>query len=122
MAKNHHSIGCHSQSESFQRLDGRGRIARRLKAVTSDLTAALGGPEGVTPQQKLIIDQCAVQTVRLTMLANAFLVSDEQVPLETERRYAWHSNALVRNLVKLGLHQVAKSEPSLSDYLSGRRA
>ena len=49
-------------------MDGRSIVGRRLRSITRELTAHLGGPERVTVPQKLLIERLAVDIVRLELL------------------------------------------------------
>ncbi len=75
-AKPHSRLGPNSQAESFKSLDGRGIVARRMKAIRHELAEALGGADALSPQQKILIDTIAVRVIRTKLLTAAMLGGD----------------------------------------------
>jgi hypothetical protein len=65
MAKNTRPVGQHSRPDRWQKLDGRTREARQLRAVVADLTAHVGGSPSAT--EKLLIDRLARVYLRLAL-------------------------------------------------------
>ncbi len=110
-------VGPNSQREIFVRLDGRGTIARRMKAIRAALIDALGGGEVISPQQLMIIESIAERRVRADMIFAAMMAHPESVSIENERRYYWHTSAIDRALRTLGLHRRVEGEPRLSEVL-----
>jgi len=114
------SIGPNSTPIHLRRLDGRTGIAKFMKGVREDLTAALGGTLG--PGQHLLVDLAAVKAARLRMLSEQLLSGDLPAE-ECERRFVWHSNSLRRDLQALDLDKpsIPKTD-SLTDYIGGQAA
>ncbi len=117
--KSHPKIGPTSQLETFRKLDGRGVVARRMKAIRDDLGEALGGDDVLSPQQRLLIDVVTVRVIRCQMLTAAML-SNDGLSAEAERRLNWHLASIRRDLQALGLEKRGKAPPSLKEYTSAR--
>ncbi len=117
--KSHPKIGPTSQLETFRKLDGRGVVARRMKAIRHELAEALGGADALSPQQKILIDTIAVRVIRTKMLTAAMLGGDG-LSAEAERRLNWHLASLRRDLVALGLEKRATHSPSLKEYTAAK--
>ena len=49
-------------------LDGRTRAARRLRAITQELTEHVGGPDRVSAAQRYLIERTAIDILRLELL------------------------------------------------------
>ena len=116
MANNHNCLGPHSQAESFRKLDGRGVVARRMKAIAADLADGLGGWDTLSPQQRIIIDVVTVRAIRCQMLT-AQMFSDDGLSSEAERRLNWHLASIRRDLATLGLEKQSKPARSLEEHL-----
>ena len=114
-------LGPNSQAESFRKLDGRGVVARRMRAIRDDLSEALGGEDVLSPQQRIIIDIVAVRMVRCQMLTAAML-RDDGLSAEAERRLNWHLASIRRDLQALGLEKRAKTPPRLAELLGQGKA
>lgn len=114
-------LGPNSQAETFRKLDGRGIVARRMKAIRDDLSEALGGEKILSPQQRLIIDIVTVRVIRCQMLT-ATMLGDDGLSAEAERRLNWHLASLRRDLQALGLEKRGKAPPSLAEVLGQGRA
>ncbi len=121
MAKTQLKIGPHSQRESFKKLDGRGAVARRLKALRTEVADALGGEDMLSPQQGILIECLAIRVIRCRMLLARMLDGDD-LSAESERRLNWHLANIRRDLQALGLERRAMAEPSLADLLGGKAA
>ena len=119
--KSHPKIGPTSQLETFRKLDGRGVVARRMRAIRDDLGEALGGEDVLSPQQRIIIDIVAVRMTRCQM-PTAAMLSDDGLSAEAERRLNWHLASLRRDLQALGLEKRGKAPPSLAEVLGQGRA
>lgn len=114
-------IGPTSQAKSFKRLDGRGKIARRLRTITGEIIEALGGDEAMTPQKRLLITIAAQKAVRAEMIFQR-LVTEPNSAETTDRYWIGVVNSLARDLQLLGLEHVEKQPPSLSEYLKAASA
>ena len=119
--KSHPKIGPTSQLETFRKLDGRGVVARRMKAIRDDLGEALGGDDVLSPQQRLLIDVVTVRVIRCQMLTAAML-SNDGLSAEAERRLNWHLASIRRDLQALGLEKRAKTPPRLAELLGQGKA
>ena len=117
MTKTRPVIGPRSQAESFRSLDGRGVIARRMKATAAELAEALGGKAGLSPQQRIIIDIVSTRIVRCQMLTSAML-GGEGLSDEGERHLNWHLGSIRRDLQALGLDRRGERAPSLEQHLA----
>ena len=119
MANNHHCLGPHSQAASFRKLDGRGVVARQMKAICDDLAGALGGWEALSPQKKLLIDCIAVRVMRVRMLTAPMLGGDGQ-SAEAERCLNWHLASIRRDLTVLGLEKRGPRQPTLKEHVAAK--
>ena len=117
----HNRLGPHSQAQSFKSLDGRGIVARRMKAIAADLADGLGGWGTLSPQQRIIIDIVAVRMVRCQMLTAAMLGGDD-LCTEAERRLNWHLASIRRDLAVLGLEKRGPRQPTLAETFGQRPA
>ena len=118
-AKNHHCLGPNSQAQSFRKLDGRGIVARRMKAIRVDLADGLGGWDTLSPQQRIIIDIVAVRMIRCQMLTAAML-GDDGLSSEAERRLNWHLASIRRDLSALGLERRGPRQPTLKEHCEAK--
>ena len=118
MTVNDQKIGPASQRKAFKRLDGRGVIARRMKAVERELIDALGGEDALSPQKHLLVTGVAQRVIRIQMLWQQIAMGDASE--EAERRFNWHSNGLRRDLMVLGLNKRKGAAQTLADALGGR--
>ena len=114
MPKTRAKVGPHSQRLALGSIDGRGLIARRMKALRAELTAAIGGAP--TPQQRLLIEGVAIRLTRIRMIWAQMVEDPAAVAEETERRMTWYLNGLRRDLVALGL-EGPKATPTTRDLL-----
>ncbi len=121
MAKTYPIIGPHSQRESFKKLDGRGAVARRLKALRNELADALGGEDMLSPQQGILIEVLSIRVIRCRRLL-ARMVDGDDLSAEGERRLSWHLASIRRDLQALGLEKRAKTPPRLAELLGGKAA
>ena len=122
MSKIQPKIGPHSQRHVLMKLDGRGKVARRMRAIRDELVAAVGGPDAISPQQRMLIDGIARRSIRCDMIWQQMLVDPAGVSAEAERRFNWHDNALQRGLKELGLERSSPPTPNLKDYIGGQAA
>ncbi len=120
-ANPHPRVGPNSQAESFKSLDGRGIVARRMKAIRHELAEALGGADALSPQQKILIDCIAVRAIRTKMLT-AQMLGGDGLSAEAERRLNWHLASIRRDLVALGLEKRAAQQPRLAEILGQGKA
>ncbi len=120
-AKTAHEIGPYSRPLALAKLDGRTREAALMRRVRAELTAHVGGSP--TFPQRLLIERCAVLSLRLAKIDEAILAGDQLTLHDNQHAIAWH-NALRRSLDALGLEPAASppEDPMgrLNDYL--RRA
>ena len=117
MANNHHLLGPHSQAESFKSLDGRGIVARKMRAIRDDLGEALGGWGTLSPQKKILINIISVRVIRCQMLTTAML-GGNGLSAEGERCLNWHMGSVRRDLAVLGLDRRAAPGPSLQEHVA----
>src|SRR5947207_12854550 len=61
-------IGPHSRIHRLSKPDGRTREAKRLKAITQDLLAHVGGAGHVSAPQRYLIERTAIDILRLELL------------------------------------------------------
>src|SRR5207247_867920 len=61
-------IGPHSGLDSFLKLDGRRREAKRLKSIIADLTEFAGGADRISIGQMYLVRRVAVDLLRLELL------------------------------------------------------
>ncbi len=115
-ANPHSRLGPNSQAESFKSLDGRGIVARRMKAIRGDLVEALGGEGALSPQQAILIEGLALRVIRCRMLT-AQMLGGNGLSAEAERRLNWHLASIRRDLVALGLEKRAAQQPRLAEVL-----
>lgn len=117
-ATNTHRIGPGSRTDRLRKLDGRTRVARRLRAITADLVAHVGGAPSST--QRYLIDRTAIDILRLEQLDAAMATGRCS---EHDSRVA-HA---LRNSVRLALRELGLAPqrpraPSLSEYLASKSA
>ncbi len=112
------SITPRSQRETFQKLDGRGLVARRLKAMRQEFADALGGWEALSPQKRQLVKDTAEVVMRRDWVWQQMVSEPESVSGESERRWAWLGNVVRRNLIALGLDRVdAKKGSRMRDLM-----
>jgi hypothetical protein len=115
-------IGPNSTSGRLAKLDGRSKEAKFQRQVQTELIGALGGEDRVTFAQRMLVGLAAIKALRLMMLAER-LIAENNPPEEVDRRFAWFSNSLRRDLQALGLERAANAKvPSLSSYIQGHAA
>jgi hypothetical protein len=109
-------------------LDGRSSEARRLKTVLRALVEDLGGEEGLTPAQRLILGQLreklvalAAITMHLDKQASAIGEDGQLIPA-LRRSHLAYSNSVRRDIEALhGLRDTRKKKiQSLEEYVRSR--
>jgi hypothetical protein len=110
----------HHRTQTVRRLDGRTREARRIKTISADLAAHLGGPERVNPAQRLMIERIAIDTLRLEkldlkMTAGTFTEHDGRVGHALR-------NSIRLALRDLGVVRLPPDPPMSADDFLGVRA
>jgi hypothetical protein len=106
--------------ERLAKLDGRTREARRLRAITADLTEHCGGAGRVSAAQRYLIQRTAVDLLRLELL-------DVQMATGTLSEHTGKIAHALRSSVRLSLRQLgmapAKAQPlDAVEYLAAKRA
>ena len=102
---------------------GRGKVARRLRTIKSELIEAVGGTDALSPQRALLIDAIAMKTTRAEMLWSRLMAAPAEVTDENERRLSWYLNGLRRDLAALGLDRYDSTPPPrLGELLGGEAA
>lgn len=111
-------IGAHSRPHRLQQLDGRGREARYLRRIESELAEHLGGAERVSVAQRILIERLAVDLLRLELLDGKAAVGKLT---EHDGRIAHALRNSVRLALRdLGLKGAAAKVPSLDEHLAAR--
>jgi hypothetical protein len=109
-------------------VDRRSVAARNLLAWRDELTAALGGSDAISPQQKALVELCA-RTRLILDHADAFVL--QQGNLINKRRRALYpiveqrqrlSDSLLKSLQALGLERRGKPVQDLHEYLLEKAA
>ena len=107
-------IGPHSQAQSFRKLDGRGTVARRLKARVNEISADYGGCDALSVAQRRLVEQIAQ---REWAAAQIFGELAEGTASERDRRtYNWLLNGIGRDFARLGEPR-RKDSPRLHEVL-----
>jgi hypothetical protein len=92
----------HHRTQTVRRLDGRTREARRIKTISADLAAHLGGPERVNPQ-RLMIERIAVDLMRLEKL-------DAKAAIGTFTEHDGRVGHAMRNSIRLALRDLGVTQ------------
>jgi hypothetical protein len=114
-------IGPHSQRGTLAKLDGRGVIARRMRAIKDELLEALGGVDAISPQKLMILNGLAWRAVRCEMLLSDSL-SRGEVAIAAEQLITSHLNGIRRDLEAIGLERWQPPPKTLQQYLEERGA
>ncbi len=115
MAKTQPKIGPSSQAATWQKIDGRGVVARRLRAYRDELTEHVGGSPSAT--ERVLIDRAAMLRVQLELMDQRSL-KGAPLPDHTARSYIAWSNALRLVLQALGLERRGPRQKSLAELLA----
>jgi hypothetical protein len=112
-------MAARARTNTLRRLDGRTKEARRIKTITADLAAHLGGPERVSAAQRYMIERVAIDLVRLEKL-------DAKATAGTFSEHDGRVAHALRNSVRLALRELGDvqppgSPPTADDFLSRRR-
>jgi hypothetical protein len=115
-AKSASPIGACSRAHRLAKLDGRTREARRLRAVTRELTEHVGGADRVSAAQRYLIERTAIDLLRLELLDGemaAGTVSNHDARVAHALR-----NTIRLSLRELGMQAAAAKPPSLAEVLA----
>jgi hypothetical protein len=101
-------IGPHSRRDSWAKIDGRTKTAKRLRQITDELNAYAG--DRITAPQRFLIDRLAHDLVRLELLDARMAAG------EVSEKDAVISHAL-RNSTRLALRDLARfgAQPARND-------
>jgi hypothetical protein len=115
-AKNTRRIGSESRTDRLRKLDGRTKVARRLRTITMDLVVHVGGQPSAA--QRYLIDRLAIDILRLELLDAKMAAGNFS---EHDGRVA-HAlrNSMRLSLRELGLAPQSPQAPSLADYLRSK--
>lgn len=109
-------------------LDGRSTEARRLKRVIDGLVSDLGGKEGLTGAQRLILDQlrekiATVQAIAAHINQQTTLIGqDGELVPSLRRSFIAYSNSVSRDVALLfGLRETPSKVPNFAAYLAAKR-
>lgn len=110
-------LGVYSCNTTLASLDKRGREARLLRQVRTDLINHIGG--NPSPVQRMLIERCAMLQLRVAMLDGRVL--DGTFTEYDAKTYLAFSYSLRRSLVALGLEpataQASDPMTALRDHL-----
>ena len=117
-AKTTSPIGACSRPNRLSKLDGRTREARRLRAITTELTEHVGGADRVSVAQRYLIERTAIDLLRLELL-------DGEMAAGTVSNHDARVAHALRNTVRLALKELgmapaAAKPPSLQEYLAAK--
>ena len=102
--KNRKPIGVHSRLTAIAALDGRTRVAKRLREITSDLTAfAANGSGQISIGQSYLVRRLAIDLHRLEVL-------DAKMATGTITEADGRVGHALRNSVRLGLRDLNRKE------------
>lgn len=99
------SNGVYLPLDVFQAVDRRSAVSKDLIYYRDSFLSGLGGPDNVSPQQRVLIERAAVLTVKVKLLEGALLSGSPTFPDQTYLAYVGH---LRRLLETIGLVRVAK--------------
>jgi hypothetical protein len=109
-------------------IDKRSSAARALLAWRRELEADLGGPEGLTAQQRAVVDVASTTKLLLDSV-DRWLLEQGDGLVNRKRRAVYPvvlqrqqlADALARYMGQLGLERRAKPAPSLAHWLEQRQ-
>jgi hypothetical protein len=115
-AKTTAPVGPCSRQGRLAKLDGRTREARRLRAITGELTEHAGGADRVSVAQRYLIQRTAIDLLRLELL-------DGEMAAGTVSNHDARVAHALRNTVRLalrdlGLQAAAARPPTPSEALA----
>jgi hypothetical protein len=96
-------------------LDGRSVLAKALSHIQSELVSALGGPETVTPQERILIDRVSYKMARCVLFEADSLSKGGTT--SSDAYYLTWSNSIRQDLLALGLRRRPKAVQDLRSYL-----
>ena len=116
--KKRRRVNPYAPSDRLKTIDGRRREARIVAATKKALIEHIGG--NPTAPQMMLIEQCAILTLRLRLLDRRN--GRGELTEKAAREYLCWNNALTRTLSVLGLQPTAAAAapPSLADFLAAR--
>ncbi len=117
MTETNHLVGPASQAETYQRLDGRGVIARTIKRHERELIEHLGGEAVVTVAQRCLVERAARLRVHLHLMDQRIMAGAPLADHASRQYVAW-SNALRLVLQAVGLERRGPRQPSLAEVLA----
>jgi hypothetical protein len=104
---------------SAQNLDGRSKLVKTLRHISSYLTRELGGEP--TTQETLIIERASFKAVKC-ILAEIAMLSNSRKSSGLESQYLAWSNSLRLDLQALGLERRMKTVQSLHEYITQKES
>jgi hypothetical protein len=114
-------VGFFSRHGALARCDGRTHEGRLARAIEGELLDHLGGPEVVTPPQRLLARASALVALRLALASERF--GDPKADVESlDRHFCSLANSLRLNLLALGLERRDQQPATLHQYLEVRAA
>jgi hypothetical protein len=115
------AVGFFSRRNALARCDGRTHEGRLARAIESELLDHLGGPEVVTPPQRLLVRATALVALRLALASERF--SDPKADVESlDRHFCSLVNSLRLNLLALGLTRPEQAPKRLADLFTVTKA
>ncbi len=117
-AKKRRRVNPYAPSDRLKTIDGRRREAKIVSSTKKALIEHIGGHPSAP--QMILIDQCAILTLRLRLLDRRN--GRGELSEKAAREYLCWNNALARTLSLLGLQPTAAAAapPSLADFLAAR--
>ena len=116
--KKRRRVNPYAPSDRLKMIDGRRREAKIVSSTKKALIEHIGGHPSAP--QMILIDQCAILTLRLRLLDRRN--GRGELSEKAAREYLCWNNALARTLSLLGLQPTAAAAapPSLADYISAK--
>lgn len=107
-------------------IDGRSALGRALADWKAELIDALGGPDNISPQERVLIETCVRDHMILSSI-DAWLMTQPSL-IHAKKRQAYPivlqrvqiADSLTRRLQSLGLKRRAKPVNGLADLLAGK--
>lgn len=87
------------------------------EAEAGELTAALGGPDAVTPQRRMLIEDATAVGIVLRAELGFYMQNPNS---DSAQRVGSLTNTRRQSLATLGLDRMAREVPSLAEYLRQR--
>jgi hypothetical protein len=116
MVKNSRQIGAQSRPHVLRKLDGRTREAKRLRVITAELLAHIGGAESASAPQRYLVERTAIDILRLELF-------DAEMAAGTISNHDARVAHALRNTVRLALRELGMRQPAaLVDPMAALRA